>query len=158
MSESPAPVPAPSTSVIYSERLWPSPWIWLVVVGVSVAGILMFAPISMAAGYLAAVVMFLVMATLLMLSTPRIEVTADAVRVGRARIERRYVGRVEAFRGDDAVRERGTGLNGLAYLCIRGWISPVVKIEITDPADRTPYWLASSRRPEQLTAALTPAA
>jgi Protein of unknown function (DUF3093) len=29
-----------------------------------------------------------------------------------------------------------------------------VKIEITDPADRTPYWLASTRHPDQLAAAL----
>jgi hypothetical protein len=43
----------------------------------------------------------------------------------------------------------------LAFLCIRGWIDPVVRIEITDPADRTPYWLTSTRRPEELLAALS---
>ncbi|NKX50380.1 DUF3093 family protein, partial [Arthrobacter deserti] len=32
---------------------------------------------------------------------------------------------------------------------------PVVRIEITDEADRTPYWLTPPGRPEQLAAALT---
>jgi Protein of unknown function (DUF3093) len=74
--------------------------------------------------------------------------------VGRAVIERRYVGATAQFRGKEATAERGTRLNGLAYLCIRGWVDPVVRIEITDPSDPTPYWLTSTRRPEQLIAAL----
>jgi hypothetical protein len=92
---------------------------------------------------------------LLVLSTPAITVTPDALTVGRATIERRFVGSVQPFRAKEATAERGTRLNGLAYLCIRGWIDPVVRIEITDPSDRTPYWLTSTRRPEELTAALS---
>ncbi len=75
--------------------------------------------------------------------------------MGRATIERRFIGAVETFREKEATAQRGTRLNGLAYLCIRGWIDPVVRIEITDPSDRTPYWLTSTRRPEELAAALT---
>ncbi len=146
---------APASAVVYSEKLWPNVWIWVVVVGLSGAGILILAPISMLAGYLAAVGLFLLMGILLLTSTPRIEVTEDTIQVGRANIERRFVGSVEGFRGDDATAQRGTRLNGLAYLCIRGWIGPVVKIDITDETDRTPYWLASTRRPEKLVAVLT---
>jgi hypothetical protein len=40
-------------------------------------------------------------------------------------------------------------------MCFRGWITPVVRIEITDPADRTPYWLTSTRHPEDLVRALS---
>lgn len=148
---------APQTAVIYSERLWPSVWVWLIVCGLSLAGILILAPISMLAGYTAAVVLFLIQAALLVLSTPRIEVGPHSLQVGRAHIERRFVGAVQAFRGEEATAQRGPQLHGLAYLCIRGWIGPVVRIEITDEADRTPYWLTSTRRPEQLVAALTAA-
>jgi hypothetical protein len=95
------------------------------------------------------------MAVLLILSTPAIVVTDDSLTVGRASIERRFVGAVEAFRGPEATAERGTRLNALAYLCIRGWIDPVVRIEINDPSDPTPYWLTSTRRPEELVAALS---
>jgi hypothetical protein len=95
------------------------------------------------------------MTIMLVLSTPTITVTANTVRVGRASIDRKFVGSVQAFRKAEATAERGPRLNGLAYMCFRGWIDPVVKIEITDPADRTPYWLASSRRPDELVSALT---
>lgn len=142
-------------TVIYSERLWPSPWVWLLVLGAAAASIVTFAPIDVLIGFAAAVVIALVLVTLLVLSTPRILVTSTTLTVGRATIERRYLGAVSAYTGDEATEQRGTALNGLAYLCIRGWISPVVRIEVTDPEDRTPYWLASTRRPKQFTAALT---
>jgi hypothetical protein len=158
-SSSAAPVPStPSTgaAVIYREKLWPNAWIWIIAAGISGAGILVFAPISAAAGYTAAVVLFAIIAILLVLSTPTILVTEKTLAVGRATIERRFVGAARPFRGEEATAERGTRLNGLAYLCIRGWIDPVVKIDITDPSDPTPYWLASTRHPDKLAAALQP--
>ena len=70
-------------------------------------------------------------------------------------LPRTFAGKVEAFTGEEATAERGVRLHGRAYLCIRGWISPVVKVELTEPADPAPYWVLSTRRPEQLVAALT---
>jgi membrane protein implicated in regulation of membrane protease activity len=152
----PAPKSAPSGStVLYAEKLWPNPWIWLVSAGLSSAGILMLAPISIWAGITAAIVLFVIISVLLVVSTPSITVTTATLKVGRATIERGYLGKVTAFRGKEATAERGTRLNGLAYLCIRGWVDPVVRIEIEDPSDRTPYWLTSTRHPEQLIAALS---
>ncbi|WP_336705066.1 DUF3093 domain-containing protein [Micrococcus terreus] len=141
--------PAADT-VLYEERLTPAWWIWLVALMVSSLAILVFVPISLATGITAAVVMFVVLAILLVVSTPRIEVTTRLLRVGRATIEREHVGRVTGYRRDAATEQRGLSLHGLAYLCIRGWVDPVVRIQITDERDRTPYWLTSTRRPEQL--------
>lgn len=160
MPESTAPssdstTPSQGASELYREKLWPNAWIWIIGAGIAGAGILVFAPISAAAGITAAAVLFVIIAALLILSTPAIVVTESTVSVGRATIERRFVGSVESFRKGEATAERGTRLNGLAFLCFRGWIDPVVKIEITDPADRTPYWLTSSRRPEELVKALS---
>ncbi|WP_028278420.1 DUF3093 domain-containing protein [Arthrobacter sp. H5] len=149
---------SPVETTTYEERLWPAPWIWVVVAGASVASIFTFAPINLTTGFIAAVVIAIILTTLLILSTPRIAVSPTHLHVGRAQIERRFLGTVEAFTGEDATAQRGIKLNGTAYLCIRGWISPVVRIEITDPEDPTPYWLTSTRRPEQLTAALTASA
>jgi hypothetical protein len=161
MPESSAAVPAHNSSpsdaaVLYNEKLRPNVWMWVVSAGLSSAGILVFAPISIAAGFTAAIVLFVIISALLVLSTPSITVTESTLRVGRATIERRFVGTATAFRGKEATAERGTRLNGLAFMCIRGWIDPVVRIEIIDPSDRTPYWLASSRHPDQLVAALRP--
>ena len=127
----------------------------MVVAGAAVASVFTFIPISIEAGVIAAVVVATVLTTLLVLSTPRIRVTPAELQVGKAQIERRYLGDVTAFTGADATAQRGTELHGRAYLCIRGWISPVVRITIDDAEDPTPYWLTSTRRPEQLKAALT---
>lgn len=152
----PAPGPAPSGAdpVVYSEKLWPAWWVWIVSLGVSAAGILVFAPISITAGFVAAAVILVLIVAALVTSTPSIVVTERTFRAGRAMLPRAVTGSVEAFDGEEATAERGPRLNGLAYLCIRGWISPVVRVELTDPDDRTPYWLVSTRHPTRLVAAL----
>lgn len=150
------PAPAPSTSpVIYEERLWPAPWIWLVAAGAAGASVVTFAPINLTTGFIAATVVAVVLVTLLVLSTPRIVVTSSHLTVGRATIERQFLGEATAYIGEEATAQRGPQLNATAYLCIMGWISPVVRVAITDPADPTPYWMTSTRRPDQLVAALT---
>ncbi|MDI3331162.1 MAG: DUF3093 domain-containing protein [Micrococcus sp.] len=145
---------AADSSVRYEERLHPSGWIWLVAVMISGLSVLVFVPIGLEVGLVAAAVVFIVIAVLLRASTPRIVVTDTTLQVGRAGIERAYVGEVTGYRRDDATHQRGPALHGLAFLCIRGWIDPVVRIQITDERDRTPYWLTSTRYPERLVAAL----
>ena len=124
MPESSAAVPAPnstpSDAVLYNEKLWPNAWIWLVSAGLSGAGILVFAPISLAAGLTAAVVLFVIIAVLLVLSTPAITVTGSTLRVGRATIERRFVGSASAFRGAEATAAMGGGLDIVSYLGVHG--------------------------------------
>ena len=93
-------------------------------------------------------------ALLLVATTPRIVVRERTLQVGRASIERHHVGQVTGYRGEDARAQRGPLLHGLAFVNVRGWIAPVVRIQLTDERDRTPYWLTSTRRPEELVAAL----
>lgn len=140
--------------VIFEERLWPATWIWAFLLGVSMVWILILAPISLIAGYITAAALTIILTILLVRSTPKIVITGRTLQVGRATVERRFVGAAEGFQGEAATEQRGPRLDGRAYLCIRGWISPVVRMQIVDEADPTPYWLASTRRPKQLTAAL----
>ncbi|MBO9705255.1 MAG: DUF3093 domain-containing protein [Arthrobacter sp.] len=149
------PSDASTTPALFSERLWPGPGAWIIVAVLSLAGILVLAPIGIGYGIAAAVVIFLLAGGALYLNTPRVEVTATEFRAGKAVIDRAFLGEVEAFSHDEAFQERGPRLNGLAFLCIRGWVDPVVRVEITDPEDETPYWLVSTRRPQQLVAALS---
>ena len=162
MPHDPTPASGGSTPtgqpVLYSERLWPAWWVWLVTLGISGAGILIFAPISVAAGYIATAAIFALLAGGLVASTPLVAVTAGGFRAGRASLPLKFVGAVEAFDGEEATAERGPRLNALAYLCIRGWIPAVVRVELTDPEDRTPYWLVSTRHPARLAEALADAA
>ncbi|SDI86449.1 Protein of unknown function [Arthrobacter subterraneus] len=147
---------APPDAVLYDERLWPTPFVWLIIAGVAGASILVFAPISILTGIIACIVIFFVLVVLLILSTPRITVTTTSLSVGRAHIDREFLGPARAYMKHEATRERGPRLNGLAYLCLRGWIDPVVRIEIEDEDDPTPYWLVSTRRPIELVNALSP--
>lgn len=83
-----------------------------------------------------------------------IDVDAGGVRVGRARLPLTALGRAEALTGEEARAARGPGLDRRAYVAIRGYVPGVVRIEVDDPADPTPYWLVSTRRPERLVAGL----
>ena len=145
---------APPDAVLYDERLWPTPFVWLIIAGVAGASILVFAPISILTGIIASIVIFLLLVVGLVLSTPRITVTTTSLSVGRAHIDREFLGEARTYLKQEATRERGPGLNGLAYLCIRGWIDPVVRIEVEDADDPTPYWVVSTRRPTELVTAL----
>ncbi len=138
----------------YRERLWPSWWVFLATALVIPASLLVFLPISPIAGVVSAIVLYGAIVVVLLATSPAIEVTDGMLRVGRARIERSFVGAVTAHLGADAFAERGVRLDARAYLVLRGWISGVVRIEITDAVDPTPYWLVSTKRPEELAAAL----
>ncbi len=154
MRENQQPVTDATESVLFEERLTPSAGVWTVAVMLAALSVLVFAPINLTTGIVAAVLFFIVEAIILVATTPRIVVTDADLQVGRARIERSHLGDVTGYRGDAAREQRGARLHGLAYTVIRGWISPVVRIQLTDERDRTPYWLTSSRRPEELVAAL----
>ncbi|KAA0979735.1 DUF3093 domain-containing protein [Paeniglutamicibacter gangotriensis] len=152
MAENPSPThPAPAH---FREKLWPAWWIWLVTLGLAGTAAVAFIPIGIKWGVIGGLVALALIAFALINNTPLIEVDEDNVRVGRATIERKFIGEVTGYRAAAAYHQRGPGLNGIAFMCIRGWIDPVVRIEITDERDTTPYWITSTRRPEELTAAL----
>jgi hypothetical protein len=48
----------------------------------------------------------------------------------------------------------GPHADPLAFVVLRPWLSTAVQIILDDPADPTPYWLVSTRRPVQLAEAL----
>lgn len=138
----------------YRERLWPAWWVFLATALVIPASLLVFLPISPIAGVVSALVLYGAILVVLLATTPVIEVDDRMLRVGRARIERSFLGSVTAHEGQDAVAERGTRLDARAYLVLRGWVSGVARIELDDPSDPTPYWLVSTRDPDGLVAAL----
>jgi Protein of unknown function (DUF3093) len=138
----------------YREKLWPTPWIYLATLLLVPASILVLAPISLPAGIATGVILYLAVIGALSITSPVIEVRDGMLRAGRAEIALSYTGEaVPAFDAGARI-ERGTGLDARAFLVIRGWVQPVVKVPITDPADPAPYWLLSSRQPKELAAAI----
>ena len=117
----------------------------------------MFLPINFTVGVVCAAVLYAACVILLVISSPRIEVTDAVLVAGRARIPLANVGDASGYTGAEATAERGVRLDARAWLVIRGWISPVVKVDVKDDDDPTPYWLVSTRHPRDLVAALNKA-
>jgi hypothetical protein len=83
-----------------------------------------------------------------------VAVEPGGLRVGGAFVETAHVGEVATL-DRAAYRTRlGTGADARAYLATRPYLDHGVVVTIDDPADPTPYWLVSSRRPDALAAAL----
>ena len=138
----------------YREKLWPTPWIYIASVLLIPASILVLAPVSMPAGIVTGVVLYLALVGSLAITAPVIEVLGGRLRAGRAEIALDEIGEASPADEEQARVERGTGLDARAFLVIRGWIKPVVRVPVVDPADPTPYWLISTRRPKELAAAI----
>ena len=51
-------------------------------------------------------------------------------------------------------QELGPRLDARAYVCLRAWARTGVHVVLEDPQDPTPYWLVSTRRPQDLAQAL----
>lgn len=116
------------------------------------ASLVIFLPLSIWVGILTGFGLWLGSWGVLWFFAPVVRVDSTHIRAGRARMDIRWVHAMEVFRQTEATRERGVGLDARAWLVIRPWIDPVVKITISDPDDPTPYWLVSSQNPEALVA------
>ncbi len=143
-----------SATDLYRERLWPTPWVYVACLLLIPAGIFVFMPINVPVGIVAAAVLFLGGIGFFLGTTKTIEVNERAFVAGQATLPLEYVGTARAFDEIDATFERGPGLDARAYTLFRGGVKPVVRVENTDPNDPAPYWLVSTRRPQELIAAL----
>ena len=139
----------------YRERLWPSAWLFISTALVIPASLLVFLPINLTAGVIVAIVLYGGCVGALIASSPVLEISSDELRAGRARLPLDFIGELTAHSGADATMQRGQQLDARAWLLIRGWISPVARVEVTDPDDPTPYWLISTRHPDAFIAAIT---
>lgn len=86
--------------------------------------------------------------------TSKILISESELRIDKAHIERKYLGKVTVLDSDAMRLLRTRDANPAAYLAIKFWAAQGVKIEITDPRDPTPYWLITSKRGEELAASL----
>jgi hypothetical protein len=141
----------------YRETLWPSPWVIIALALVVPATMLVLAPVSLAAGIVGAVVLYGGCLALAFGTAPRIQVSESSLSVGKASIPLGFIGEVVVYTGTDATAQLRTKLDARAWLMIRGWVHSLVKVEIVDPADPTPYWLLSCRRPQALADAIAAA-
>lgn len=144
----------------HAERLTVPWWWWLTTVAVAAAlaaevwlgaaGARSWAPF--------AIVMPPVVVGLWWLGRIRVAVVDDELRVDDARLPVRFVADAIAVDAEGRRELLGAAADPLAFVVQRPWIPTAVQVVLDDPADPTPYWLVSSRRPVELAAALTAAA
>ena len=87
--------------------------------------------------------------------TSRISVDQRELRIDKAHIELKYLGKVTVLDSDAMRMLRTRDADPAAFLAIKFWAAKGIKIEVTDQRDSTPYWLVTSKRGEKLAALLT---
>jgi len=87
--------------------------------------------------------------------TSRILVDQNELRIDKAHIDLKYLGKVTVLDSDAMRLIRTRDADPAAFLAIKFWASKGIKIEVIDPRDTTPYWLITSKRGEKLAALLT---
>jgi hypothetical protein len=159
MSSAPEQRPAPPAGFreSYTEHLTPSGWVWAALAGLALS----FAVIALPFGPVPALVTLLVSVALLAglvgWTTPLVAVRDGELLAGRAHVPVGLLGPAEVLTPDELRRALGPSLDARAFLCIRGWLKRGVRVGLNDPDDPTPYWVISSRRPEELAAVLAQA-
>nr|MCW2727397.1 hypothetical protein [Aeromicrobium sp.] len=83
-----------------------------------------------------------------------ITVDAEGLRVGRAFVEPAHIGGAAALDRVAYRTQLGTGADARAHLMTRPYLDHGVMVTIDDPADPTPYWLVSSRHPDDFATAV----
>ena len=78
----------------------------------------------------------------------------EELRIDRAHIESKYLGKVTILDSDAMRLLRTRDADPASYLAIKFWTPTGIKIEVIDPRDPTPYWLITSKRGEEIAALL----
>ena len=120
--------------------------LWLAVV-VAVPGVI--------AWIVTIVAMGLLVLALVSFGSARVSVRDGELRAGPAHIAAVHLGEVTPLDAEATRRTAGVDADPRAYLLLRPYLKRAVRVEITDPADPAPYWLVSTRHPDELAQALT---
>lgn len=152
----PSSVPS-SVSVTYSERLH-VPLRWWVQATMLLATFWLAFIVAMPAWAAWTATAVLLLATggmFLLIGGARVVVRDGVLHAGRARIPVDLLGAAEPLDAEETRRVHGVDADARAFLLTRPYLRLSVRVEVHDPADSTPYWLISTRRPHDLAAVLT---
>lgn len=140
----------------YAERLTLPWWAWPA--GLAVAGLLA-AELWLGATGVRAWLPFVVLipatvAGLAWLGRIRLAVRDGELWVDDAHLPLRYVADVVPLDAAGRREVLGVGADPLAFVVQRPWAGGAVQVVLDDPADPTPFWVVSTRRPVALAAAI----
>jgi hypothetical protein len=147
------------TSVLYDERLhvplrW---WVQGIMFLASVWLAFIVALPAAAAWTATGVLGGAVVALFLGYGSARIRVEGGVLHAGRAHIPVSMLARPTPLDKETTRLVAGRDANAHAYLLLRPYLKRSVRVDVTDPTDPVPYWLVSTRRPDELAGALAAA-
>jgi hypothetical protein len=134
--------------VQYQERVLPKWSSFLPLLIVYPTFWLTMAPFSALLGSIFGIAITLVIAAVMVFSSPKITISMTEIRVGRAHIARKLLGSATMIQKQDQFSAKGAQLDARAYLALQPSVSGLIRLEIKDSKDPTPYWLFSTRKPE----------
>lgn len=143
-----------TTTSPFDERLWPSPAAWLAVPALGVMLGIVLWPLGTTAGIAGGLAGLAAAGTAAVLSATRVRVAGGELHAGAAHVPVTLLRDPVALDADATREALGPGLDARAHVCLRGWVRTAVRVRLDDPADPTPYWVVSTRRPDDLVRAL----
>jgi hypothetical protein len=138
----------------FKETVYPGLGLYLALTPLPPAIWLTFLPfdatlgVIMGSGAYAAAVGFFVF------KSPKIFLDDEYLRVSNAKIEREFISNVRPIAKSETFRARGAELDSRAFTRFQIGVNTMLRIEISDPRDSTPYWLLSTRKVKKLARAL----
>lgn len=84
----------------------------------------------------------------------RVRVVNGSLAAGEARIPVAALGEPEVLDAEEARAWRTYKADVRAFMLMRSYVPTAVRVEVTDPADPTPYVYVSTREPQALAAAI----
>ncbi|QAY71244.1 DUF3093 domain-containing protein [Xylanimonas protaetiae] len=139
----------------FRERLVPGPGLLAALAGVGLLLLIVMLPVWPTAAWVAGVAAAVVCVGAAVLRAPLVEVAGGELRAGRAHVPAALLGDVVVLATrEQRAAELGARLDARAHVVLVSSVPTAVRVALHDPADPTPYWIVSSRRPEELAAAL----
>ena len=138
--------PVSPTKPDYFERVIPSFGSFLPTLAVFPTVLLALYPISPVIGCIAGGFLAVLAPVLMITLSPTIKITGGFVMTSKAKLPLALISSVAVIDKSKAFAERGPKLDARAYVAFQASVPELLKIELNDEKDPTPYWLLSSRR------------
>ena len=135
---------------LYKERVLPTVYFYIASITLPLSLFLVALPFSEVVSVSLALASIPLVLVLSWLGSPLIALNQQTLSIGQASIETKSLGKAEVVSPQEAFLERGVKLDSRAFTKFQIGVKQLVKIEIQDKQDPTPYWLIATRNPEVL--------
>jgi hypothetical protein len=137
-----------SNSASYSERVFPGLSFFLATLFAPAALYLIVLAFDDFWALITFVVSELAIIFLGLFAAPKLSLSSKTLSIGNVKIPTQYVKAITVVEASAQQSEKGPKLSPSAYFRFQVGVKGLLKVELNDPNDPTPYWLISSRNPE----------